>query len=557
VTVSITDFPTFEEDKNPVVFSLKTIGNTISKAIDLAKNKVSKGDLGLFKRYLVKVKATEKSSFVVGSKKTGNSFYNLQAAQSNIITYDSRRHHTYYYRIDPNDEVNSIRLVFEIKNPHWVATYNNAYEVFSNQEELLNNTMIYYVSDEAFGNKEKEAGGRIPASIIDKQEIMDTERKYVIIDIAVRPGYLIIKPTKPEKITGQVEVFRFELQLVINGVKSINPNGALMGKVGVGKVDQYLMVIPENSMVTLTASACIGQNISIAVKNDQKLYEIQPIVLTLDEESDRNSTTSTFSREIVNNGPAKAYYIAVQYAGNATGGESQYAIQSVLSKTDDAVTLKDQFNNFENFKSKSGFGYPLEILQTPWEINYNFKKLHIPEDFTKRYAEVRKVELTYLVFISDENARVFEPSNICDVELFAKKPSFYCVKTFDTVLNNEKEILEYPKNYHSLTGGYPKRELPWHGVLQITARLRQENYDEVSNDATIMFKVPIIIDSRPKPSWFYYLCVTIALVLIAAIIFIVLRITKKKVEDQIENRRSRIDYVRPTDEGAGGGLELN
>ena len=448
-------------------------------------------------------------------------------------------------------------MVFEIKNPHWVATYNNAYSVFQNQEELLNNTQIYYVTDEVFGNKEKDGAGRIPASVIKKEEITDTERKYVIIDINVIPGYLIIRPTKPQKITGQVEIFRFELQLVINGVKSINPNGALMGKVGVGKVDQYLMVIPENSMVTLTASACIGQNISVSVKNEQRLYEIQPTVLTLDEESDRNLTTSTFTQEITNPGPAKAYYITVQYAGNATQGESQYAIQSTLSKTDDAVTLRDQFNNFENFRSKSGFGYPLEIQQTPWEIHYNFKKLHIPEDFSKRYSEVQKIELTYLVFISDENARIFEEKNICDVELFANKPSFYWVKTYETVLNKEKEVLEYPRNYQSLTGGYPKRDLPWHGVLQITARLRQENYDEVSNDAAIMFKVPIVIDSRPKPSWFYYLCVAIALVVIGITIVVVLKVTKKKVEDQIENRRSRIDYVRPTDEGSGGGLELN
>ena len=557
VTVYITDFPSFEEDKSPVVFSLKTIGNTVSKSVELAKNRLSKGDLGLFKRYLVKVQAVEKSSFVVGSKKSGNTFYNLQAAQSNIITYDSRRHHTYYYKIDSNDEVNTIRLVFEIKNPHWIATYNNAYAVFQNQEELLNHTQIYYVTDEVFGNKDKEAGGRIPANIIKKEEITDTERKYVIVDINVIPGYLIIKPNKPEKITGQVEVFRFELQLVINGIKSINPNGALMGKVSVGKVDQYLMIIPENSVVTLTASACIGQNISVSVKNDQKLYEIQPTVLTLDEESERNSTSSTFSEQISNSGPAKAYYITVQYAGNATEGESQYAIQSVLSKFDDTVTLRDQFNNFENFLSKSGIAYPLDIQQTPWEIHYNFKKLHIPEDFSKRYSEVQKIELTYLVFISDENARVFERENICDVELFAHKPSFYWVKTYETVLNKDKDIAEYPKGFQNLTGGYPKRDMPWHGVLQITARLRQENYDEVSNDATIMFKVPIIITSRPKPSWFYYLCVAVALVVIALIIVVVLKATKKKVEDQIENRRSRIDYVRPTDDGPGGGLELN
>lgn len=191
-------------------------------------------------------------------------------------------------------------------------------------------------------------------------------------------------------------------------------------------------------------------------------------------------------------------------------------------------------------------------------ITYVLKNPIPPADFIKKYPEVKKVEFNYLIYISNEHPKIFENDNVCDVGMYAGKESYFWVRTA-TVFYNQGDKFDW-NNVPMTTGtGYPKTKLPYYGVLQVQVKLFQMDYNEVSNDAIIMYKIPFMITSRPKRPIFYIICVAIVFIILAIGVFIVLRFTTRAVEQKIRNSREDIRYqsASANDNSASTGLELN
>lgn len=524
LSISITDKLSFEEDDAPLLFKIKSIGNIATKTLDLRLNRKQGADMGLFRKYLVKIIAIESSMFSLSSRKKSGKYIEILSAKTNTLTYDSEDEKIYYYKISKTEDIKTLKLIFEVKNPFWSETRGNAFSLFESQQQLFDSTQIYYVSEENFGAHDKEVSSRIPADIKKKDSVNDSDKKYLSIEINVMPGYLVIRPSKNDRTSLK---FRFDLQLVINNLRNFDPNGRAMVKLSqdLNKIS-YLMVLPQESVISIIASICYGSRVSLSIKNFNELYELQPTKLAVDEDV----LNSTISHRIENLGPARAIYITVTYEGNGTSQESVFSMTSSVSRLDDVLTLKDLFNDFENFKTPNGIGYPVEITQDAWSVDYNIRKIRIPDMFYRKYPEVKTIEVTYLVYLMKTTPKIFEADNICDIEVFRRSDGprdYHWVKTMENIVNRE-EVSQYDKiPSHILKGYYPQNEsAPYKGLLQIVVRLRQEQFDEVSKDAGFMFKIPFTIESRPRPPYIYYIGYITLIGVIVAVLLILLKYWK-------------------------------
>ena len=143
--------------------------------------------------------------------------------------------------------------------------------------------------------------------------------------------------------------------------------------------------------------------------------------------------------------------------------------------------------------------------------------------------------------------------------MYADRVSYYWTRNA-FVYNRAEDKFKWDLEPYTLTGGYPRTNLPYYGTLQVAVKLYQEDYSEVSDDTVIIYKIPFMITSRPKRPQFYFLLVGIVILVMSVAAFVVLRFTKRAVEQKIKNNREDVRYTSASSFELGGqstGLELN
>ena len=569
VKLTISDMQDVESDPAPVVYNLASKGHTVTQDVELYKDKAGNKEIGLFKTYYVKVTAKENSAYSLQSRKSGSEFKSIVPNTFTIFTYDPKKLNAFYYRINPTG-IESIKLIFELKNPHFYPQNNNAYEMFSDQSNLIAHTDIYYLAEEDFGIRDSMNNNRVQANIISKEEVEDADRKYVTININVMKGYLIIRPKQQlDGVTNPKKPFKVAFQLSLNSIKAISPNTRTMGKISTGKTDVYQMMVTQGSVANIQVSMCTGSNLTVTVKNDEKRIESGPAVISMSEEK---KATSTLTTSVISGEGSKLFYISVtdnsvkskyglgeketKDSKDAKDVPTTYAIKTTTTKFDDMVGLRNYFLPPNKYMSDSGVKYPMIINQDPDEIHYSIKPVFPTGDFATKYPEVKKIEMEFLVYISNENPKIFEKDNICDVELFANRNSYYWTKKAFIYTRLSAGTFDFTPKGFNLTMGYPKTSLPYYGVVQITARFYQEDLDEVSNDASLMIKIPFKITSRPRKPIVYFIMIFMLIGFIGVAVFFFLKYTKNAVEDRIKDR-GNFHYQSASADSSSTNIELS
>lgn len=558
VKVTIAEYKDFSKDPNPLIVKIKAPpGETIMKTFDLRKDKSASGPANrFFKAYYVLVEVPNYAIYTLTSTKSGSELIALSPGNPNIFTYDPEQRKALYYYISPSAKVKTLQIQFELKSPWYSPQNEDPYKIFEDQETLIRSTEIFFMNENTFGRKsfEQATEASSNAEILDKNEISDSNRKYIVVKIRVKTGFLVIRPKPNHNLKSK---FATMVSLLINDIKILAPNSRTMAVLdSKNKHAIYqISLIPQNKL-RLKGSVCIGQPVKVYIKHEKGAMLMYPAIVNgLDTDDD----SSTFTYEITEGNVPTTLFVHVEYAPKNDTMGSKFSLEAMSTPIDDHITLKSYFNNFKGADNGDGIKYPMTIVQTPDDISYYIAPTSASDNFVKDHPEIDRVSIDYTIYISNEYSNVQESENICDVELFKDKESYYWVRTDRTFIKKDGQfnwnIFEPIKLHMSR---YPKTNPPYYGTLQINWRYYSAlSLNEVSREAVSMMKVPFVISSKPKHAIFYFICLGIFFTIVAIAVLIFLRFTKKVVEKKIEDRKTHIDYQNASNSMETTGLELN
>lgn len=574
VKILLTDMDDFKNDPNPLTIEMEAASYSPKREIDLYRQKEKKS-MGLFKKFLAKVVASGDSVFSLYSTRKGDSFIPVKTSNDYIIQFDPSNPMSFYYHV--SKEVKTLAIQFEAKNPIVNSFgYGSKDEEgktsedrkFEAMQDVLNRVDLFYITEEKFGTKDAFKNNRLPANIVKMTPIQESERYYVVYEVNVMEGYLVISPKRNQQgVVDSGDAYIANFKLSINNIVSIGPNYRTTATVDRGKIKTYSLLAPERSTVDITVSACRGGNITVNIfeghlKNQQKVVTEKVLSSNIEDVK----MESTFKHRLVNVGSMKTVFIEIfNPSTNSEGSESftTFAINTVHTTFDDKISLATFFEkSFDTIALKHS-NYGVKVDQTPEDVKFTLDRSIPIEGFTSRYPNAKLITYDYFVIYSNERPKVFDTDNVCDASIYHDRKSFYSVFYSEKArADNNFRVLNYKdgKFYPNFTmiSGYPRTDPPYHGVLQIKITIVQQDTSEITTDAVVMLKTPFLISYRPRRPMFYYILVILIILVIGGVAFYLMNAAKTAIKQTAERgRHENIRYSTASDTDRHTGLELN
>ena len=531
IVLRITDNEKLSDDPDPLVLEFAAVDHTVQKDIDLRKSKTSRKDIGFFRGYLVQVTAKSNTVFSLMSRKSGSQLKPMIPGQFVFFTYDNKNKNAFYYKIEADDNLSSLKVVFEMKN--MIPPTGKDQKKFDNSVDLLQHTEFFFISEEYFGKKDSVNNNKIQANIIGNVSTFDSERNQYAVKLAPMAGYLIIQP-RTEKVIQGDDSFMVLMQLVLNNTKNIPINTRKTERAFIGTPETYLLHIPKESEVSMQVSACSGGDLSISIMNQNKEPESPDVNISSRSEAEKILSSHKFS--FYAGTTSKLLSITVTVLNTTKNEASTFSIVTSSNSLHDKITLQEFLKPNPSVFTPLVQGYNATLRQDPNFVEFQVAPFVLPQGFEARYPAIRKYKVEYLTYFSNELPKIFGDENVCDVDVFAGKESYVWTKQMfeSQTLNNpgEKFDRDFPPYYALQTPGYPKTNPPYYGVVNVKVVLYQNDASEVSTDAQVIYRYPFIIENRPVVKTIALTSLIIVVILVL-LYFLLRRRCTKMISDTI------------------------
>ena len=354
--------------------------------------------------------------------------------QEHVMKFDKKVPKSYFYHV--SNEVKIIKIQFEVKS---LAYITDGYDqdgtipisaiLFEQRKQVLKDVDIFYIAEEKFGVKDAFKNNRITADFISKSIIEDRERFYLVYEISVMKGYLVLSPKKDD--SGQINAphdFIALFQISVNDVVSISPNYRTSVAIQQGKSYFYSIFVTEGSIVDITVSLCRGADVFVTIYegiNKNRKVIMEQLALTTSTEQEKFISTAN---HVFTNIMSKKYLmIEVKYGG--TGHENAYVgIKTSQTTYDDKVSLASYFDysaTAPGLKMFSFMFHPLNIIQTPEQVSFTIDRIFPLSEFKSKHPKVKMIAYDYTIMFTNERPPVFDLNNVCDIQVYHDRESFH------------------------------------------------------------------------------------------------------------------------------------
>lgn len=560
VEIKITDQENIENDKNPLTQKYVASGTTLFKELLLTRTKEFLKDAGFFTKLFVHVTCKKSAYFTIGTSKQEALYHKVKPGVSTIVSYKTDHKNAYFVSMDDLPEkVDSLEIRFERIAYSYFGVKTDSSAKSDYEEELIKNMQFQYVNAERFGKTVENGNTGVAATITDAVEVKHEDRAYYSYKIAPASGYLMIVPTLRDRSPPNGYEIKVVMQVIVNNFIPISANTAFSSAIIPSQQHTYQINLKANSKINIKVSLCTGGDITaslvdpltktVIVTNPKDPFSFLPVldVITL------NQTTkySKSSKEITYGPVGDDTFIFLRV--NALKNSSEITAYNIISeetKIDDFTSIRHWMTSLYSPYVIEGKQYPFEWEQDPENITHKFPPVVPSDEFLIGHPEINAFQVKYVIYMTNENFGLASMNNTCELDHFAARESYFWRKDERTYHRpaNGKFVLD--KTPIEMGTGYPVLHDPYYfGTLQVTITFIQDANNELTNEASVMFKFPFVIKSRPKKPIFYVIMTGIVMIVGALAVGAFLLYTKKKVVEVVK-ARNELSYTYKTAESS-------
>lgn len=558
--IKITDQENLENDKSPLIQKLVASGTSVFKELSLTRTKEFLRDAGFFTKLYVHVSVKKSAYFTIGTNKQEALYHKVKSGAATLVSYKTDHKNAYFLAMDDLPEkVDSLeirfeRVVFSYSNVKTDSGPKSDYE-----ENLINNMQFQYINAEQFGKRDQNSNIGITADILDKIEVKHEDRAYISYKLVPAAGYLMIIPTLKDLQPPLGYEIKIIMQVIVNNFIPISANTAISSSIVPSQQHIYQINLKANSKINLKVSLCTGGDIiaslidpltkTVIVTNPKDPFAFLPILdvisLNLTKKSSKSSKELTYGPV----GDDTFIFLKVEALKNSSL-TTAYNIISEETKIDDFTSIRQWMTSLYAPYVMEGKQYPFEWEQDPENITHKFPPVVPSEEFLAGHPEINAFQVNYVLYMTNENFGLASMNNTCELDHFADRESYFWRKDERMYYRPPNGKFELAKHPIEIGTGYPVLHDPYYfGTLQVTITFIQDASNELTNEASVMFKFPFVIKSRPKKPIFYVIMTGIIMVIGALAVGAFLLYTKRKVVEVVK-ARNELSYTYKTAESS-------
>jgi hypothetical protein len=566
--LKITDQENIDLDKNPLVQKLVSSGTSVFKELTLHRSREFMKDAGFFSKLYVHVNCQKSAVFTIGTNKQESHYHRVRPGVQTLIKYKQNHQNNYFLDMEDLQDVQELEIRLERTESIHFAQKEDSSTKAEYENDLIQNMEIKFLNAEQFGKRDPNGNLGTAANIMDKIEIKHEERAYHSYKITPATGYLMITP----RLKGIGKDANYEvkvlMQVVLNNLIPMSSNTALSAYISPSQSHLYQINLNKGYIVDLKVSLCTGgeiratlvdtykKPIEAAPTNEAKVFGPADLI-TLNSTQKRNKSYKKIHYE--NLGEDTTIYLKVESLSKDINSTTSYNIVSDQTRKDDHVSIRDWiYTSYEQY-IKEGKQYPFEWEQDPGNITHKFPPILPPPGLLENHPEISMFQVNYVVYMTNQDFGLASMNNTCELDHFAGRESYFWTMDQRNYAKSPNGKFDISNESMVIQTGYPVLHDPYYfGTLQVTMTFIQDASNELTNEASVMFKFPFVIKSRPKKPIFYVILTGIVMIVGALAVGAFLLYTKRKVVEAVANRSSQlsnIDY-KPADLEGSNRLDL-